>query len=324
MRSNRPNARAFTLVELLVVIGIIGLLIGILLPALSKARQQAYIVKCGSNLRQITNACLMRANESGGFLPLAGEIVIPQNATGPDGMARGLNDPYRKRYTYAKAPGTRGGEMPVPLPAAIAPYLGFKNLPYNNWDQLDQALNERTNVWQLFMCPSTDSWQYRRRFTSAADTTPVNQGTMMAIKTPYYWSKASAAWSTNTDYGINEGVFGYNWAKGFNERRLGGQITRVKNPANVMLFSDAKRRFNRAYQFMEDGWICWSPDYSIDGGPTPLSEALKPAGQAKVLDRSMFDYTRHRKKMNVAFADGHVELVAIEEGALSKVLVLPK
>ena len=69
--SPRPRrlARAFTLVELLVVIGIIALLISILMPALRKARESAAGVACSSNQRQLIQAFLMFAADHGGRLP---------------------------------------------------------------------------------------------------------------------------------------------------------------------------------------------------------------------------------------------------------------
>ncbi|MFM8643621.1 MAG: type II secretion system protein, partial [Phycisphaerales bacterium] len=67
--------RAFTLVELLVVVAIIALLVGLLLPALAKAQQTAKTVKDSNQIKQIHTAMVSKATETkGGNLPTPGRI----------------------------------------------------------------------------------------------------------------------------------------------------------------------------------------------------------------------------------------------------------
>ena len=93
------NRRAFTLTELLIVLGIVGLLIGLLLPAVNAVRQMAWQVRCASNLRQMGVALGSYTLRGSHTLPYAAIFNVTAGSTlegyGPDAFMMTWDDLLR-------------------------------------------------------------------------------------------------------------------------------------------------------------------------------------------------------------------------------------
>src|SRR5688500_14298714 len=104
MKSRSSYRVGFTLVELLVVIGVVAVLIGLLLPAMGRAREQAKAVKCASQLRQVGQAIQSYANVNLGWIPAwSGWHVVGGDGTGLDQPGEGWTEQLAR---YISGPST--------------------------------------------------------------------------------------------------------------------------------------------------------------------------------------------------------------------------
>lgn len=292
--SARRVSNGFTLVELLVVIGIIALLISILLPALSKARESANQIKCSAQQKQIILAMILHANDHRGYMPLAGLMWTPNNATDP----KSLDDPKMEKYEYI---GGSGSPLHVSSTAAgIAKYMS-QDLNFASTDTLQKSLLSGT-VRKVFACPSDkDGGRYGAT---------VNNGGS-------YWSS----------YAFNEAPLGWADPEGGNpggisgHRRLRGKLARFPHPSQLLLFADAKPRGSGYAAENPDSWMLFN-DSEVDATLGDWYKGVINVNPHKSTgDPDLIDRNRHKGRMVIAFADGHVENLVMDVGNLSRVSV---
>jgi prepilin-type processing-associated H-X9-DG protein/prepilin-type N-terminal cleavage/methylation domain-containing protein len=290
------NRTGFTLVELLVVIGIIALLISILLPALNRARETAKLVQCMSNARQLATAAMLHAHDHEGMVPPSTDHWL----------VWADHDRSRTRFQY------RDDGFLKDWASALLPYLG-RGAGGDNFQEApqDQA--------KIFRCPS-DQWLneeppgYRLYINVTHLYQEVSYGINADIAS---FSNPAGIGHFTYDHwlGVYKSPFPYGGGGDYGAP-LHGRLSSVHRPSETLLFADCGTRphlppFRVGIE--DNRVLAYSSHWS--GGGTLQHTYLAPWLRDKIpLDR-------HRDRINVAFADGHAETIRL--GDFERVRISP-
>jgi prepilin-type processing-associated H-X9-DG protein/prepilin-type N-terminal cleavage/methylation domain-containing protein len=312
----------FTLVELLVVIGIIAILVGVLLPALNKARLAAQEVQCASYLRQFGVGYQIYADSNQGFLP----------EDGPDGHDSGA-DLIGRANPNAPAYDSNGNYIPTGVDDPALWWNGIPPLVNNRSyysliaDYMYNGLRSNlptpgsNNIW---VCPTAS--QPDSLFCTSASTSnggPAGNGGEIYIDPASKTVTTGAGtffglWGTDAKFGYTAHPFPFFCCYAFNSKLfaslVSGQVINHVKLAQLRPGSDVVLVIEKITNYGEYNKSSEPECYSYYPSPSGSPQYIIPAGfignigQMKATDTRFT--TRHRHGGNILFADGHVSWFA--------------
>lgn len=278
---NLSNVRAgFSLVELLVIIGIIAVLVSILMPAMSAARERANQIKCLATLRGISQAAELHILHHHGFCPAAGHHW---DLIGGQLDPAGLGDSQATRYTYYMDAGIR---RPVPITVAFAIEMGI-DIRTDSRQHLEEDL-KRKDLQDRFHCPS--------QFNPMRGLSQIGPGWISPLE--------------YSSYIFNEALMGRREFQPDRSDPIQGNIVQVRHPSQVFLAADGRPRGGK------EGEVIVIPNANDH---ETLGTFVELTTWGPEFARGHMDYVRHGYRMNVIFCDGHAETIYMTDGGLQQI-----